>query len=85
VHAGYRSPRSGALRERVIAPYALEPTANGIYVIAHDEWSGEIRTFKLERLEAAEVTDVRTPSAGFRPEAYLATSWGIMSGPDTTK
>ncbi len=81
VKVSYRSPRSGALREHVIAPYALEPTASGIYVIGHDDWANDVRTFKLERLEHAEVLGEHyTIPADFDPEAYLATSWGIMSG-----
>jgi proteasome accessory factor B len=76
----YRSPRSGELRPRVIAPYAVEPTAVGIYVIGHDDWSSDIRTFKVERLEQAEVLDeLYTIPAEFDPEAYLSTSWGIMT------
>jgi predicted DNA-binding transcriptional regulator YafY len=77
----YRSPRSGELRQRVIAPYALEPTASGIYIICHDDWAGEIRTFKLGRLEGAQLLD--EPyfiPPDFDPEAHLASSWGIMSG-----
>lgn len=86
VRACYRSPRSGSIRERIIAPYALEATASGIYVIGHDEWSGEIRTFKLDRLESADVLDVpyMIPT-GFDPEVHLAASWGIMAGSDTTE
>jgi len=81
VKVSYRSPRSGALREHVIAPYALEPTASGIYVIGHDDWANDIRTFKLERLEMAQVSDEPyTIPADFDLEAHLATSWGIMSG-----
>ncbi len=76
----YRSPRSGEVRPRVLAPYALEPTAVGIYVIGHDDWAHDIRTFKVERLEQAEVLDEPyTIPAEFDPEAYLATSWGIMT------
>jgi proteasome accessory factor B len=86
IRASYRSPRSGSLHERIIAPYALEATASGIYVIGHDEWSGEVRTFKLERLESAEVLDVTyNIPAAFDPEAHLASSWGIMTGSDTTE
>jgi proteasome accessory factor B len=86
VRAAYRSPRSGSLRERILAPYALEATASGVYVIGHDEWSGEVRTFKLERLESAEVLDVPyNIPAGFDPEAHLAASWGIMTGSNTTE
>ena len=81
VKIGYRSPRSGELRYRVIAPYALEPTASGIYVICHDKWADDIRTFKLARLENAQLTDESyTIPPDFDPEAHLATSWGIMSG-----
>lgn len=81
VRVDYRSPRSGALRERVLAPYALEPTASGIYVIGYDDWANDIRIFKLERLEAAQVLETAyTIPADFDPELYLATSWGIMSG-----
>lgn len=81
VRVDYRSPRSGALRERVIAPYALEPTASGIYIIGHDAWADDIRTFKLDRLEAAQVLEEPyTVPADFDPEAHLATSWGIMTG-----
>ncbi len=86
VRVNYRSPRSGALRERAIAPYALEPMPSGVYVIGHDDWADDIRTFKLDRLESAEVLDaVYTIPADFDPEAYLATSWGIMTGRDTTE
>jgi proteasome accessory factor B len=77
----YRSPRSGELRQRVIAPYALEPTASGIYIICYDDWASEIRTFKLARLESAVLLDepYEIPS-DFEAEAHLANSWGIMSG-----
>ena len=81
VSIAYRSPRSGELRQRTIAPYALEPTASGIYVVCNDEWAGDIRTFKLARLEHAQLLDERYAiPADFDPEAHLTGSWGIMSG-----
>lgn len=83
VRVGYRSPRSGALRQRILSPYALEPTATGVYVIGHDDWSDSIRTFKLDRLENAYLTDERyTVPSDFDPEEALAPSWGIMTGDD---
>jgi predicted DNA-binding transcriptional regulator YafY len=86
VRVGYRSPRSGSLRERVVAPYALEPTASGIYVIGHDDWADDVRTFKLNRLEwAAVLEESFEMPADFDPEAHLATSWRIMSGEGTTE
>ncbi|MCA9961704.1 MAG: transcriptional regulator [Anaerolineales bacterium] len=81
VKVGYRSPRSGALRPRIIAPYAIEPTPSGFYVICHDDWSDELRTFKLDRLESAAVLKERyTIPESFDLEAHLATGWRIMAG-----
>lgn len=81
VQIAYRSPSSGALRERVISPYALEPTASGLYVIGHEDWADDIRTFKLERLESARLLpETYTIPEDFDPEAYLASGWGIMAG-----
>jgi predicted DNA-binding transcriptional regulator YafY len=81
VQIGYRSPRSGEVRQRVVAPYALEPTAGGIYIICQDEGAGELRTFKLARLESAQLLDEHySIPPDFDPEAHLAGSWGIMSG-----
>ena len=81
VRVGYRSPRSGQLRERVIAPYALEPTPSGIYVIGHDDWAKDIRTFKLDRLENATVLKrTFTVPEAFDLETHLASGWRIMAG-----
>jgi proteasome accessory factor B len=81
VKIAYRSPTSGSLRERVLAPYALEPTASGLYVIGYDDWAGELRTFKLGRLESARMlAETYTIPEDFDPEAQRAASWGIMSG-----
>jgi proteasome accessory factor B len=86
VRVGYRSPRSHELREHIVAPFALEATANGIYMIGHDDWASDIRTFKLDRLESAEVLDqTYAIPDDFDPEAHLATSWGIMSGKEVTE
>jgi proteasome accessory factor B len=81
VEIGYRSPRSGQLRERILSPYALEPTPSGIYVIGFDKWANDIRTFKLDRLETAVVL----PSTFIIPETFdleshLASGWRIMAG-----
>lgn len=86
VKIGYRSPRSGALRQRTIAPYALEPTPSGIYVIGHDSWSDDIRTFKLDRLESAVVQDESfVIPEDFDLEARLATGWRIMAGDEAVE
>jgi proteasome accessory factor B len=83
VRLWYRSPRSGKVRQRDFAPYFVEPSGSGYacYVVGLDDWSGEMRTFKLERLERAQMLDQTYDiPAGFNPDAYLSTSWGIMHG-----
>jgi predicted DNA-binding transcriptional regulator YafY len=86
VRVGYRSPRSGQLRERIIAPYALEPTPSGIYVIGHDDWARDIRTFKLDRLESATLLERKfTVPEAFDLESHLASGWRIMAGSEITE
>jgi predicted DNA-binding transcriptional regulator YafY len=86
VKIAYRSPRSGALRQRILSPYALEPTPSGIYIIGHDSWSNEIRTFKLDRLESATVLKKTfTIPDDFDLEARLATGWRIMAGDEVNE
>ena len=82
----YRPPNGEAARERVIAPYTLEATDAGVYVIGYDESSQEIRTFKLERLQTARVLpDSYVIPEDFNPEAYLANSWRIMTGDNSVE
>ncbi len=86
VKISYRSPRSGVLRQRIISPYALEPTPSGIYVIGHDSWSDDIRTFKLDRLESAQLLNKRfTIPDDFNLEARLASGWRIMAGDEVNE
>ncbi len=82
VRIWYRSPRSGALRERVLAPYTLEPSGSGgLYVIGFDDWAHAVRTFKLDRLERAQsLPDTYVIPESFDPATHLADAWGIMSG-----
>jgi len=85
VRLWYRSPRTGQVRPRDFAPYFVEPSGvgAGCYVIGLDDQSGELRTFKLERLERVEVLDERYDiPADFDPIQHLAPSWGIMAGPE---
>jgi proteasome accessory factor B len=86
VQISYCPPTENTVRERVISPYTLEPTDAGIYVIGHDEASGEIRTFKLERLQSATVLpESYTIPKDFDPAVHLQNSWRIMSGVQTVE
>jgi proteasome accessory factor B len=81
VRIAYCSPKGTDLDERVIAPYTLEPTDAGVYVIGYDETRSEIRTFKLERLQAATVIpEAYAIPQDFDPVTYLENSWRIMTG-----
>lgn len=85
VRLWYHSPRSGQVRPRDFSTYFIEPSGIGYacYTIGFDDWSGEMRTFKLERLERAQMLDqTYTIPADFDPNHYLETSWGIMHGED---
>ncbi len=80
VQIAYCSPKGNILHERTIAPYTLEPTDAGIYVIGYDEATDEIRTFKLERLQTASVLpEPYIIPLDFDPAAYLKNSWRMMT------
>jgi proteasome accessory factor B len=72
---------SGDLTERLICPYFLEVSRSepASYVIAHDDLRGALRTFKIERVAAAEISDATYAIPDdFDPYAHLASAWGVM-------
>jgi proteasome accessory factor B len=73
---------SGATSERVVWPLFLEPSAIGhsCYLIAHDEKSKAIRSFKVERIKAIKLLEQRfDPPLGFSVGNHLANAWTIWS------
>ena len=77
----YRSLPAARATQRVIEPYFIEPAAPGhsSYVIAHCLRAGELRTFKVERIEAIELTDeAYTIPADFDANRYFSAAWGIV-------
>ncbi len=83
VRLWYRSPRSGEVYPRDFAPYFIEAAGAGYsaYVIGFDDQAGALRTFKLDRLERAQMLDETYEiPPDFDPQVYLASAWGIMSG-----
>jgi predicted DNA-binding transcriptional regulator YafY len=80
VRLQYRSS-SRDVTERVIAPYFMEVSRStpAAYVIAHDQLRNSLRTFKIERIERAELLNTTyTIPESFDPYSYLARSWGVM-------
>lgn len=67
--------------ERLFSPYVIEPSGLGYsyYVIGYDERRNAIRTLKLERIHAAQLTDEPfTVPDDFDPYRLLASAWGII-------
>jgi predicted DNA-binding transcriptional regulator YafY len=70
----------GQPSRRVIRPYFLEPRSESrtIYVFAHDEASGKVRLFRLDRISRARVVRERfEPPADFDADALVSGSWGV--------
>jgi proteasome accessory factor B len=67
--------------ERIFAPYFIEPSSVGYacYVIGHDSLRNTLRTFKVERIAEAQLTDERfiVPS-NFDPQQLLGNAWGVI-------
>jgi predicted DNA-binding transcriptional regulator YafY len=79
-------PGTGESKRTRVRPYFLEPDAatRNVYLIAHDEPADAMRTYKVERIRSATLTQERYEIPDdFDPDAWLAHSWGIWSS-DTT-
>lgn len=71
----------GVLSERRFHPYALEPfgETTGCYAIGFDETRAEMRTFRLDRIEAIDLTaDQFDIPASFNPSRLFAEAWGVV-------
>lgn len=73
----YRSQLAKASRTFDFDPYLLEATQSGTYVVGFSHEHGEVRVFKLDRVERVEIT--RRPfeaPEGSEIAGRLAQSWG---------
>lgn len=81
VRLRYRSYSKDETTERTIAPYFIEPSGIGYacHVIGFDELRGELRTFKVERIHEAHLTNdhFQVPD-DFDPQRLLASAWGVI-------
>ncbi len=78
----YKAPHKKKFSS-LFSPYLLEPSGIGrtIYALGLSEPPNELRTFKLERIESAHVTDdTFTIPDDFDGPARLARAWGVMYG-----
>ncbi len=80
VHLWHKHEESGKVSEYDFAPYFIEPYAVGqtTHVIGLRRPPGKIRTFKVERIQRAELlAETYTIPPDFNPQAILADAWGI--------
>lgn len=81
VRITYQALEAERAAERTIDPYFIEPAAEGhsSYVIAYCHRSGEIRNFKIERIQDIRLTsDQYTIPADFDANRYFGSAWGIV-------
>jgi predicted DNA-binding transcriptional regulator YafY len=83
VEVTYRDAE-GRETQRVLRPYFLEPRAESrtLYIFAHDELSGEVRPFRIDRVQDARLlpTPFDVPD-DFDIDAVVSGSWGIWQAP----
>ena len=75
--------KAGRVTRRVLRPYFLEPRPEGrvIYVFAHDELSGQLRSFRLDRIVSARLLpQTFEVPADFDIDVVIGGSWGIWIG-----
>ncbi|MCL6431921.1 MAG: WYL domain-containing protein [Anaerolineae bacterium] len=83
VRIRHRSLRSDRAYDYVLSPYLIELWGPGsaAYVIGHASYFDALRTFKLERIEEAELLqETFELPPGFDPAGLLGRAWGIMYG-----
>ncbi|MDQ2689501.1 MAG: WYL domain-containing protein [Chloroflexota bacterium] len=69
-----------------VHPYFLEPDAalRSVYLIGYDEPAQAMRTYKVERIRSATLTQDRYEIPDdFDPDTWLANSWAIWSSDST--
>jgi predicted DNA-binding transcriptional regulator YafY len=82
VHLRYAPPRKRSF-VCSFSPYLLEPSGIGrtIYAIGQSDPPDDLRTYKLERIEQATMTDEEfVIPADFDGPALLSRAWGVMYG-----
>ena len=77
----YRPLVAERAMERVIEPYFIEPAAPGhaSYVVGYCHLKNAVRTFKIERIESAQLSsETYTIPPDFDANEFFGSSWGIV-------
>ena len=77
----HRAPHRDKALEREVDPYKLWYVNNGLYLVGHDHREGALRTFAVERIQAAKLTNRRfeIPS-DFNFEEFRQTAFNVIWG-----
>jgi predicted DNA-binding transcriptional regulator YafY len=85
VRIWHQAAGSDNVHDYLVCPYFIEPSSEGYatYLIGHSSYFDRIQTFKIERIQRAELTEhtFELP-AGFDGPALLEPAWSVMYGPD---
>lgn len=77
VTMAYRSQHAVSARTTELEPYLLDHTQSGTYVAGFSSTHGEVRVFKLDRIQSAELTERQfTPPNVDEIAEQLRRSWG---------
>jgi predicted DNA-binding transcriptional regulator YafY len=76
----YHSFSSNREKDYLIDPYRLVFAQGGLYVVAHVQEYGQMRTFAVERIQSLSVTEERFEPIDL-PEDAFAHSLGVNQGP----
>jgi len=82
VRISYWAADRPTAQERIIAPYFLEVSRSepASYVLAHDRLRNALRTFKVERIQSAELLPEHYEIPDdFDAYKWLESSWGIIN------
>ena len=77
----YRSIRADDYQQRMVDPYGLAHRRNAWYVIGFCHKTGEVRTFKLNRIQRVAPTEIHFQyPEGFSVKDHLSGRWGMFNG-----
>jgi len=81
VRLTYQSQRSTEAVTYEVQPLSFLDYRHSIYLVAFAPHHGEVRHYKLDRMDAVEVTDATfVRPADFHPESHLSGSFGVFKG-----
>jgi len=73
--------RDGAVTERTVAPYYLQPYERSWIAIAHDSRRDAVLMFKVDRIQDCHMlAETYTIPDDFSPASYLGETWGVLRG-----